>query len=74
MKTFMGYERPDGSAGVRNYVVVIPSVACANGVVAAIAKAVPEVVPLYHGNGCGRGGLILDYTPAPSKIYAKIQT
>ncbi len=56
MKTFMGYERPDGSAGVRNHVVVIPSVACANGVVAAIAKAVPEVVPLYHGNGCGRGG------------------
>jgi altronate dehydratase large subunit len=56
MKTFMGYERADGSAGVRNYVVVMPSVACANGVVAAIAKAVPGVVPLYHGNGCGRGG------------------
>jgi altronate dehydratase large subunit len=56
MKTFMGFERDDGLAGIRNHVIVIPSVACANGVVAAIAKEVPEVIPLYHGNGCGRGG------------------
>jgi len=56
MRTFMGYERPDGSAGIRNHVAVIPSVSCANGVVAQIAKAVPDVVPLYHANGCGRGG------------------
>jgi altronate dehydratase large subunit len=34
--------------------VVIPSVSCANGVVRLIAKAVPEVVPIYHGHGCGR--------------------
>ncbi len=54
METFWGYERPDGSAGIRNHVIVIPSVACANGVVAAIARAVPQVVPLYHGHGCGR--------------------
>jgi altronate dehydratase large subunit len=54
METFMGYERPDGSVGIRNYVAVIPSVACANGVVAAIARAVPEAVPLFHGHGCGR--------------------
>ncbi len=54
METFQGFERPDGSAGIRNYVAVIPSVACANGVVAAIARAVPQVVPLYHGHGCGR--------------------
>ena len=53
-ESFWGYERPDGSAGIRNHVAVIPSVACANGVVAAIARAVPEAVPLYHGHGCGR--------------------
>jgi altronate dehydratase large subunit len=56
MDTFMGYERPDGSVGIRDYVAVIPSVACANGVVAAIAREVPEAVPLLHGHGCGRGG------------------
>jgi altronate dehydratase large subunit len=56
METFSGYRRPDGQAGVRNHVAVLPSVACANGVVAAIARAVPGAVPLYHGHGCGRGG------------------
>ncbi len=56
MRTFMGYARPDGSVGVRNHVVLLPSVACANGVVAAIARAVPDAVPLYHGHGCGRAG------------------
>lgn len=55
MRAFNGYERPDGSIGVRNHVALIPSVACANGVVAAINRAVPGTVPLYHGHGCGRG-------------------
>lgn len=54
-ETFLGYERPDGATGIRNYVAVIPSVACANGVVSAIARAVPDAVPLYHAHGCGRG-------------------
>jgi altronate dehydratase large subunit len=56
MSAFQGFERPDGSAGIRNHVAVIPSVACANGVVAAVAMKVPEAVPLFHGHGCGRGG------------------
>jgi altronate dehydratase large subunit len=56
MSGFQGFERPDGSAGIRNHVAVIPSVACANGVVAAIAREVPEAVSLFHGHGCGRGG------------------
>lgn len=54
METFKGYERPDGSVGIRNHVAVIPTVACANGVVGMIAKAVSGVVPVYHGHGCGR--------------------
>jgi altronate dehydratase large subunit len=55
MNGFRGYERPDGTVGARNYVAIIPSVACANGVVSAIAREVPETIPLYHGHGCGRG-------------------
>ena len=58
METFLGYARPDGSVGIRNHVAVIPSVACANGVVAAIARVLPDVVPLYHGHGCGRAAEI----------------
>ena len=54
MDTFNGYERPDGSVGVRNYVAVIPTVACANGVVGMMVRAVPDAIPLYHGHGCGR--------------------
>jgi altronate dehydratase large subunit len=55
METLMGYERADGSFGIRNHVIVIPSVVCANGVVEAIAREVPGAVPLVHGHGCGRG-------------------
>ncbi|MFH2132940.1 MAG: UxaA family hydrolase [bacterium] len=56
MQTFMGYERADGTAGIRNLVAILPSVSCANPVVEAIAREVPGVVPLLHGHGCGRGG------------------
>ena len=37
---FMGYVRPDGKVGARNYVAVIPSVTCANDVAAAICHQV----------------------------------
>lgn len=56
MTEFQGFERSQGPAGIRNHVAVIPTVACANGVVNAIAREVPGVVPLFHGHGCGRGG------------------
>jgi altronate dehydratase large subunit len=62
METFEGYERPDGSVGIRNYVAVIPTVACANGVVSMIVRAVPEAIPLYHGHGCGRAAEITMHT------------
>ena len=38
---FMGYVRPDGKVGARNYVAVIPSVTCANDVANAICHQVP---------------------------------
>jgi altronate dehydratase large subunit len=56
METFMGYERPDGTAGIRNHVAVMATVSCANGVVQRIAREVPGVIPFMHTNGCGRGG------------------
>jgi altronate dehydratase large subunit len=55
-----GYKRSDGKVGIRNYVVIIPSVACANGVVNAINRGLPDTVPLFHGHGCGRGGSDLE--------------
>jgi altronate dehydratase large subunit len=52
---FMGYKREDGRFGVRNHVLVLSSVSCANGVVEAISRALPDVVPVTHAYGCGYG-------------------
>lgn len=53
---FMGYKRPDGSVGVRNHVLVLSSVVCANHVSQRIADAVPGAVAFCHSNGCGQLG------------------
>jgi altronate dehydratase large subunit len=50
---FFGYERKDGRFGVRNYVLVMSSVACANGVVEAIGRVFPDVMAVTHAYGCG---------------------
>jgi len=52
---YLGYPRPDGSAGVRNHVAVMSSVICANGVVSAVGRALPKVKTITHTEGCGRG-------------------
>jgi len=52
---FSGYVRPDGRVGVRNHVLILSSVSCANGVVNAIGRELPEVKTITHTEGCGRG-------------------
>ena len=52
---FLGYKRRNGKCGVRNHVMVLASVSCANGVVSAIGRDVPEVKAVTHPEGCGRG-------------------
>jgi len=54
--TFPGFTRPKGPAGIRNHLLILPTVACACGVVRAIGQALPEAVTLEHGHGCGRAG------------------
>ena len=49
---FMGYPRPDGKFGARNYVAVIPSVTCANDVALAICRQVQGTVAYLHHQGC----------------------
>lgn len=48
----MGYVRPDGRVGARNYVAVIPSVVCATEVVEAIISQTEYTKGLYHHQGC----------------------
>ncbi len=54
--TFLGYRRQDGKAGVRNIVLVIPSVGCSQGAARAIAQGLKGVVYLPNILGCGQVG------------------
>src|SRR5437762_6278482 len=54
--TFFGYRRPDGRVGVRNHVLVVPTVICASVVAERIANAVPNGAALPHLAGCGQLG------------------
>ena len=62
MSTFLGYRRKNGSVGVRNHVLVLPSVMCANNVVDRIGRAVPEVVIVNHPTGCSQVGADFEQT------------
>lgn len=58
----MGYQRADGSVGTRNYLVILPSVFCANSTVQKIAAQIPGAVPMTHCVGCSQVGLDLELT------------
>ena len=44
-KTFMGYDRADGSAGIRNHLAIISTVFCANGPLRRLAKMAETKYP-----------------------------
>jgi len=46
----------DGRVGVRNHVLVLATVSCANAVVEHVGQALPEVVALPHVYGCSQIG------------------
>ena len=65
--TFMGYRRPNGSVGTRNYIGILTSVNCSATAARMIAEAfgpeelanypnVDGVVAFVHGTGCGMAG------------------
>jgi altronate dehydratase large subunit len=55
-----GYLREDGSFGVRNYVLVLSSVGCANHVAKKIAENIPSAVAILNSKGCGQIGTSLE--------------
>ena len=54
-RTFAGYLRPDGQAGVRNDLWVIPTVGCVNDLARRLADAVGGIA-LTHPYGCSQLG------------------
>lgn len=54
---FQGFRRPDGRAGTRNHVLVVPTVICASVVAERVAAAAqPLGAALPHLAGCGQLG------------------
>ncbi len=51
---FRGYRRDDGRVGVRNHVLVLPSVFCANVAAERIAANVDGALTLRHPYGCSQ--------------------
>jgi len=56
------YRRPDGSAGIRNHVVVLPVDDLSNAVAEAVAKTIPGSLALPHAYGRLQFGEDLDLT------------
>jgi len=54
---FMGYRRADGRVGVRNHLLVVPTVICSSVVAERVAAAVAPIgTALPHTAGCGQLG------------------
>ncbi|WP_340371428.1 UxaA family hydrolase [Peribacillus sp. FSL E2-0218] len=56
MTLFKGYRRTDGKVGIRNHVLLLPTVVCANQVVNRIQQQVPGTVAIPHQHGCSQVG------------------
>ena len=56
MITLKGYRREDGSWGIRNHLLVIPTSVCASETASRIAAQVPGAVAIPHQHGCCQVG------------------
>lgn len=58
---FDGYLRPSGAVGVRNHVLIFPTVVCAASVAYEISRRVAGTVSVEHPHGCGHLGVEADH-------------
>ena len=69
---FLGYPRIDGRVGVRNHVLVVPTVICAAVVAERIAAAIAPIgAALPHLAGCGQLGPDLNVTHDTLAAYTR---
>lgn len=52
----LGFRRRDDVFGIRNHIVIMPTVHCANPVVRQIANSTSGVIPIFHQHGCNHIG------------------
>ncbi|MBE3102927.1 MAG: UxaA family hydrolase [Bacilli bacterium] len=58
----MGYRRPDGKVGVRNHVLILPTITCATQAAKQITELVHGTVSFIHQHGCAQVGIDYDQT------------
>ena len=69
---FLGYPRADGRVGVRNHVLVVPTVICAAVVAERIAASIAPIgAALPHLAGCGQLGPDLNVTHDTLAAYTR---
>jgi altronate dehydratase large subunit len=56
------YQRSNHSIGIRDHLIVISTVCCANHTVQSIVKNCEQAVPIVHNFGCGQLGKDADQT------------
>jgi altronate dehydratase large subunit len=60
--SIFGYRRADGGFGIRNHVLILPTVVCANSVVERLDRRGSNEAMLTHQHGCGQVGDDLSLT------------
>ncbi|WLD95321.1 UxaA family hydrolase [Alkalihalobacillus sp. AL-G] len=58
----MGYRRPDGKIGIRNHVLILPTITCATQAAQRITELVDGVVTFIHQHGCAQVGVDYEQT------------
>ena len=51
---FSGYKRPDGRAGIRNHILILPASVCASDTTSMIASQIKGAVTFHNQNGCSQ--------------------
>lgn len=62
MLQIKGYARENGDYGIRNHLLIIPTVICSNQVSNRIMQMVPDTVAIPHQHGCSQIGADKDRT------------
>jgi altronate dehydratase large subunit len=70
-RQFHGYPRPDGRVGVRNHLLVVPTVICSAVVAERIAASVAPGTALPHLAGCGQLGPDMTVTHDTLAAYCR---
>ncbi|MEB3103886.1 UxaA family hydrolase [Ferviditalea candida] len=61
-RTFWGYRRPNGTVGIRNHVLILPTIVCATQAARQITELVHGTVSFIHQHGCAQVGVDFEQT------------